>query len=468
MVRRLDPSDGLICRLPLHAKDFKNFKGKEAERARAQSARTRSFSVEKHEPLRRGKRCSLRPGWVDLVFTLPCTLLSMGLLAAIYVATFTWFLQFSGVRVFRDYNRWFLTFIVAHLVLMKTLHAKHFSRAKVVFVVYCPDRMWSDLAGMYRNVRWFWAERNLVIGDLSWGKRQIGHIVLVPTITRLGKDPKMIEKHVQAVHDTFPSATIALAGQLPAICCRDGIQAIENRRIVNGRVGTVALARKGAISGLEWILNNAPTPLGDKKRTLCVLGGGGYTGSEISGACKDLFSEIYLLDSKFGHGKSVDRDGAGAAVIRTSDPACVRKADVVLVFLPKGDLIQPYIPYAHKEQVWIDDTHPPISKGTRASLCKVSNLFRLTARSKEMGMWPPLPNWKPTDLPGCLLMAVVIALSKKTFSGKASLADAEIGEDIKSIGEFIKLAEEMDIELGIFPTEKEETFKCLNVRMIPE
>lgn len=120
-------------------------------------------------------------------------------------------------------------------------------------------------------------------------------------------------------------------------------------------------------------------------------------------------------------------------------------------------------------QVWVDDTHPPISKEIGERLCKVSNLFRLTARSDEMGMWPPLPNWQPQDLPGCLLTAVVVAFTnvgqKMSTCRSISLADAHTGEN--GTQDFIDESDNLGITLGISPVETVESFKLLNVSLLP-
>ncbi|GMH36916.1 hypothetical protein BSKO_04789 [Bryopsis sp. KO-2023] len=403
----------------------------------------------------------------EWLFTIPCLLVSGILTAAVYVGSCLWLLQLLGVPVLKRANRFCVMLLVGHILAAKTLFVKYFRRPKVVFVCYPPLRMWEHVEPMLRSVRWFWTERQFVISDLAWDGKNVGCVCLIPPISTMADAPEKIQYHLNYCLNAFKGAKLALAGQLPSVARTLGVPAILHGDIVNGRVGTAALARRGVQKGIEVLRMRRPAKRPDGDLKLCILGGGGYTGVEISGACSGLFSEIYLVDKKYDGGSPhIMRREDGTVIMGTFDPCRVRTADIVLVFLPNGEMVEPYVEYAHKDQVWIDDTHPPIPRALRDELLKSSHLTRLTAVSNKMNMWPPLPSWKPQDLPGCLLTAVTVALSsKKTQEIKAgaSLSEAKLGK--AGVLEFIDLAEDMGVEMSIFPVENDDSFTTMGVQM---
>lgn len=407
--------------------------------------------------------------WWDVLVTMPLIFVSLLIVVVAYVISISWLLYpVTGHRFFRKMHEALVIALIGHYFFFRTTYCKHFANPKVVFVVYPEEKMFKGLQEKLKLARWFWYEKNFVMGNLYWGEEEIGLVVLVPPLGTFESNKELLAQHVAWVVGYFCSAHIALAGQLPSVLSHLNLSAAANKRIVNGRIGTVALARQGAQHGLQWLRSQRRRQRRKNGPALCVLGGGGYTGKEISGACSDLFATIYLIDSKFSQQPKTEMEGA-SLVYQTSNAAYIRKADVVLVFLPRGDQIVPYVKYAHGMQVWIDDTHPPISTAVRADLCKVTNLFRLSARSTKMGMWPPLPNWRSQDLPGCLLTAMVLAFGEKFLGEKLPksfcLADAEDGEN--GIQDFVDAAEDLGIELGMFPIEETEAFKVMKVSLTP-
>lgn len=118
-----------------------------------------------------------------------------------------------------------------------------------------------------------------------------------------------------------------------------------------------------------------------------------------------------------------------------------------------------------RKQVWIDDTHPPMTEKIRNKLAAKTEVTRLAAYSEKMGMWPKLTGWRPQDLPGCLLTAQVLSLTKANLMAGSSIASAKTGRT--GVLEFITLAESIGVELGIFPFEKDEEFKVFGVSVTP-
>lgn len=93
-----------------------------------------------------------------------------------------------------------------------------------------------------------------------------------------------------------------------------------------------------------------------------------------------------------------------------------------------------------------------------------TKLMRLAAYSENMGMWPKLPAWNPHDLPGCLLTAVVVSLRNLQLKAGSSLGEAKTGKE--GVLEFIDLAEDMGVELGIFPMDYCEDFKPFGINLL--
>lgn len=284
----------------------------------------------------------------DWLWAFPCLVFVLIGAVVAYPLSFLWLLQFSGVKRFQAAHGFLLKLIVCVCLAIKLMFIKYFSRAKVVFVCYPPEKLWEKGLPIYNSVGWFWKERQLAICDLSWKKKHIGYVLVGPPLSTIRDSPSEVQYCLEFALRTFKGAKLALGGQLPAVAHQMNLPAIMHKDIVNGRVGTVALARQGAKQGLQWIIASFPERGSDKNFVLCVIGGGGYTGKEIAGSCSDLFSNIYMVDSKFADADCDLTQEKGAKVTGTFDQSYVGKADVVLVFLPKGDLVEPYIKYAHK------------------------------------------------------------------------------------------------------------------------
>lgn len=283
----------------------------------------------------------------DWLKTIPLLLLSLVVTFVVYICSFLWVLQFTGVKKLKAWNKFLIMFIACHAMAVRLMYVKYFTRSEVVFVVYPPKHMWRYVEGIMDSASWFWNEKQMVISNLTWNGRRVGYVCIVPPIHTMMDNPAQVQYVIEYCLHTFKGAKLALAGQLPAVAHQMGLPAILHKDIVNGRVGTVALSRRGAERGLELLQKNHPEKENAKHLKMCVIGGGGFTGKEIAGACSDLFSEIHMFDPKFQDGECDLKVEEGASVTGTFDTSHISRADVVLVFLPKGDLVEPYIRYAH-------------------------------------------------------------------------------------------------------------------------
>lgn len=294
------------------------------------------------------ERIPLASATDDWFRTVPCLLLSEVATLVVYVCSFLWVLQFTGNKKLKAWNKFMVMYLACQFMAIRLMYIKYFTRSEVVFVCYPPNHMWRYIEPIMDAASWYWKERQMAIASLSWDGRKVGYVCIVPPIHTMMDDPAAIQYNLEYCLHTFKGAKLALGGQLPAVAHRMGLPAILHKDIVNGRVGTVALSRRGAQRGLECLQAKFPNRVNAKDLKMCVIGGGGFTGKEIAGACSDLFSEIHMFDPKFEDGECDLKIEEGASVTGTFDTSHIAEADVVLVFLPKGDQVEPYIKYAHK------------------------------------------------------------------------------------------------------------------------
>lgn len=122
---------------------------------------------------------------------------------------------------------------------------------------------------------------------------------------------------------------------------------------------------------------------------------------------------------------------AGGKVVAATSPAAVASAQIVICLMAEGDQIATTIPHLAAGAIVVDDTHPPIHRPLRQAIkARGSQLYKVVMVDGELRMFPPLPNFRADNIPGCLLEAMV-----------QSLRGREIATD------FIALLEAVD-ELG--------------------
>jgi hypothetical protein len=75
-------------------------------------------------------------------------------------------------------------------------------------------------------------------------------------------------------------------------------------------------------------------------------------------------------------------------------------------------------------QVWGDDTHPEMSHSVLQQLRArgVSVYKAMATRNPPSAILPPLDGWPLASTPGCLLMALVSALTRRDWNGAAGTA----------------------------------------------
>lgn len=211
------------------------------------------------------------------------------------------------------------------------------------------------------------------------------------------------------VKQCFPSATIALAGQLPGWLVRGSGGEPVKPPLIGGMRGTCFTVRQAV---REITSDTADTTkFGRRIKVIkdvvvAVIGGAGYTGAEaVRVLAQDKYARVIAFDRR------ITEEKAEGNVVSTSDQSRLREADVVVVLTAKGDDIEFEVSYLNPFAIVVDDTHPMIGADVRRLLFDHGvRLFKITVADGSVSMFPQLPDFKPGDVPGCLLEAVVVTL----------------------------------------------------------
>jgi hypothetical protein len=142
-----------------------------------------------------------------------------------------------------------------------------------------------------------------------------------------------------------------------------------------------------------------------KHLRVAVAGGAGHTGTEVVSVLAKECGEVIAFDSRFKEDEYIGN------VLRTSNPFHLRGAKVVVVLTAKGDDAQVIADHLDPGTVVADDTHPMMNKPIRKLfLDRHVFLVKITVGDGYVRMFPRLPDFKPGDVPGCLLEALVVTL----------------------------------------------------------
>ncbi len=265
----------------------------------------------------------------------------------------------------------------------------------VVFLVY---------PGTIKDSRAYfpkWASRFLravfPLGLLRFGSRWGLYGATQTSAEDLDNNPEKIRDILEATLKEFPKArVIALAGRLPGFVRKAGIEL--QAPFVDGSLGTRYAMREAALE-VAKLTGKCPEDV-----NIALLGGAGYTGSQLIQDCKDLFRTIIALDPRYG--KGLEQEGS---VVCTSDPTNLLYADAAVVLTARGDDIVNTVPYFRAGAVVADDTHPCIHQPIRERLMERGvTLKKAIARDGRLAMYPRLPNFRSDNIPGCLLEALVV------------------------------------------------------------
>ncbi len=229
-------------------------------------------------------------------------------------------------------------------------------------------------------------------------------------------DPKIaldILERTKRVFRLSPKGTVALAGQLPGFVLRQS--KIEAPFVVGNRGTRYAMVRS-----TELLANTEFRGIAREELTVAVLGGAGFTGGSVVRDLAQVFGAVIAFDTRHGEGVPPSRSTGDMPrnVECRSNPEALRKADIVLNFLPKGDDVQSLVPYFRNGAVFGDDTHPMMSRKVRAELrSKGIYFWKLVMERPETPLEydPLLPGFSRGNIPGCLVEAIVTLETGRRF-----------------------------------------------------
>lgn len=273
------------------------------------------------------------------------------------------------------------------------------SKPDFIFLVY----------GQERHKRACWSKRKErkigLFGQIGFiryrrDKKNSYGLILASTIRmeEFNVAPQLAVNVTDEVKRRFPEAqAVALAGQLPGWLVRSSGAPLQ-QPLVSGMRGTCFVVRQA----VREISLQFSSP---KHLRVAVAGGAGHTGVEAVRALAQEYGEVIAFDSRFKEDEYIGN------VLHTSNPYHLCEAKVVVVLTAKGDDAQTIVAHLNPGTVVADDTHPMMNKPIRKLfLDRGMSLFKITVGDGSVRMFPRLPDFKPGDVPGCLLEALVVKL----------------------------------------------------------
>jgi hypothetical protein len=297
-----------------------------------------------------------------------------------------------------------------------------------VFVVY---------PGTERDKRLYvpgWAERYLRPLSTSGVIRYRGRWGLMvsglATAELLERRPQAIEALLAEARREFPRVqVIALAGRLPSIAARAGVDL--GRPFTRGDRGTLS-AMLGAARELA-----RRTGRPSRELTIAVPGGGGFIGMRLALELGAEFGRVIALDPHYGGERR--RHGN---IVFTDRPDEVTGADVVIVLTRRGEEVSGLVPFLAPGTLVADDTHPEIPAPIRREVERRGALvLKASVCDERFHITPRIPMFRPDDIPGCLLEALVVL-----DRGRAVLrSQVDFDRAAEEIGFRTRLAPHLDI-----------------------
>ena len=275
---------------------------------------------------------------------------------------------------------------------------RFFYKPDFIFLVY----------GQERHKRACWSkkrERKIgllgLIGFIRWGDRRGLAIASTVSMEEFRDNPARAVEVTNEAEKRFPNAQVfALAGQLPGWIFRTSGQAVSKPFVGGNRGACFAVGK-----AISEIVSSRFS--GEENLCVAVVGGAGHTGSEMVNvlAANDCL-RVIAFDPRL-------QEETAGNIQRTSNPKFLGEASIVVALTAKGDDLKDLVPYIKSGAVVADDTHPMIGKKVRDSLsARGATLFKVTVADGRLKMWPRLPDFKPSDIPGCLLEALVVSVLK--------------------------------------------------------
>lgn len=259
-----------------------------------------------------------------------------------------------------------------------------------------------------------------------WGLMVSGHA----TIESLESSPERFQAILDQTTEEFPGvAVIALAGRLPSIAHRTGVEIAGP--FMQGSRGTLC-AMVAASRELARLRGRDPAHM-----TIAVIGGAGFIGSQLVRELAYEFGSVVALDSRY--------DGAQrheGTIVFTDRAEEVTAADGVLVLTARGDDASAIVPFLAPGTVLADDTHPEMPAPLRQQIAaRGAVTLKVTMSADRFRTRPRVPRFRSDDIPGCLLEALVVLERGSAVLGSQATFDRAAHE----LGFRVRLAPHVDI-----------------------
>lgn len=222
-------------------------------------------------------------------------------------------------------------------------------------------------------------------------------------VAQLQADPMRSLAIVQEIGGSFPDkiGAVALAGQIPSWLYQAGYDL--KWPVVQGVRGT----RYAVFSAAKRLAEEAKVSPGEL--VIGVPGGAGHIGKQVVTDLARVFQRVIAYDTRYADATKLPTS-LPPNVICTANPDVLSQADVLIILTPKGDDILPIIRFLRPGIIVADDTHPCLKKQGRA-LLRERRVRYLKATMENLKrpfvFLQRLPNFGNSDVPGCLLEALV-------------------------------------------------------------
>lgn len=218
-----------------------------------------------------------------------------------------------------------------------------------------------------------------------------------------GRD-KYLEKvllQTEVVAKRIGAKSIALAGILPGVITRNGLQHMLRPPFVTGERGTIyaiLLSAKQAANSVGRDLNDL------------VIGilGYGFIGSRLVELLRNnSVRKIVCVDPV-----TVTKITNEGHLTLTRDPVALRQCDLVIILTARGDQAETAIAHLRPGTIVIDDTHPQMPSHLSLKVTeKGGRVIKAVLGLNGTDFFPRLPRWESKWLPGCCVEALVCAWS---------------------------------------------------------
>ncbi len=286
-----------------------------------------------------------------------------------------------------------------------------------------PDYLFVTYPGTERHKRLYfppWVERTLrpvfPSGIIRFGSYWGLIVSGVATAETLESSPERMRALLEETRGQFPGIeVIAMAGRLPGVAEKTGV-GLEPP-FIHGHRGTVC-AMAGAAHELVRLLGKPPSEV-----TIGLVGSGGFIGSRLLESLATEFGRVVALDPRFEETSSDE----GGRVLYTDNPEHLVEAEAVIVLTARGTDTATMVQHISWGAVVADDTHPDIPEPIRAAMeQRGATVLKAAMADERIRIVPRIPTFRPDDIPGCLLEALVVVQrgsevleSQETFNAAA-------------------------------------------------